>query len=370
MSSESKTVFVFGAGFTKAFLQNAPLLRGGDFCLESLKKKFNEKEFPTAYKILSAEEQRGETKLGFDIERLMTRLDGYMPYDFNRKVIQEIDLLYHDLKDNFVKWIEKETSEYQPDSLLSSLAAYIIENRIDCITFNYDDVLDRALWEYKKVYDTWGDLPYWHPDTGYGFYFPPADAWFRPNVSQLENTSMLLLKLHGSLNWRLRLGAIDPYDVHSLAHFEPWYPPGKDSTIYQQYPQELIPKHLKPERFIVLPVLLKSAVATQPLLRLIWHLTYKKLCNANKVVFIGYSFPRTDVSANFLFGEALSNLDQAKDIKVINFAEGKTARDSLIDSYKEVFPRVGKDQFDFRGAFDWCKELLSLGTEYGTFFSP
>ncbi len=66
----------------------------------------------------------------------------------------------------------------------------VLEKDDKLITFNWDTLLDRALMEYSN----------WTPDTGYGFEFNAIfdEGWRK--VRDNESTR-LLLKLHGSTNW-------------------------------------------------------------------------------------------------------------------------------------------------------------------------
>ena len=76
MPTPNKTVFVLGAGFTKAFLPDAPLLVD-NYNLRSLLPKY--KHFDLARRIIGLELE--ESRIGkVNIERLLTRLDG-LPYD-------------------------------------------------------------------------------------------------------------------------------------------------------------------------------------------------------------------------------------------------------------------------------------------------
>ena len=73
-------VAVTGAGFTRALVSNAPLLVD-DFNNDALEDKI--RGLPRASRLL--EWERNENRSGhINIERLMTRLDSLMPYDFDQ----------------------------------------------------------------------------------------------------------------------------------------------------------------------------------------------------------------------------------------------------------------------------------------------
>jgi hypothetical protein len=107
---------------------------------------------------------------------------------------------------------------------------------------------------------------------------------------------------------------------------------------------------------MVLPVLMKGDLKTQPLFRLIWGLAYEKLKRAEEVFFVGYSMPTTDMAARFLFMETLS---ETANVFVVNFANQKNERESIKSVYREVIPRLQDKDFNFDGASEWCKEFAN-----------
>lgn len=244
---------------------------------------------------------------------------------------------------------------------LGRLAEHCIINGISCITFNYDDVFDQTLWEVHKV-----ELPrsehYWHPDGGYGFFCRPSEVCVQVLNVYMDITAMLLLKLHGSVNWRIRLGASSPYAIDSVVHHEDWTPFRAVAAVPFEYVSvRSIDNHLEPEPFIVPPLLVKSELVEQPILRLIWSLAYEKLKKAERVFFLGYSLPITDLAASFLFSEALIPLGETSPlipIQVVNFAEEEAHQNIIKETYRKLFPELDDNQFDFRGIREWSREFL------------
>lgn len=356
MTTEGKTVFVLGAGFTRAFCPAAPLLTD-DYDLDALCEKF--KEFPRAVELLELAQQ--DTPSGkVNLERLMTRLDGGMPYDSEQGVEPELRLLLSEVKREFVGRLQQTGSpDPSKKEVLASLARFCIDNRVTCVTFNYDDVLDEALHQVHSA--TLGRatiLPgflHWHPDGGYGFLCKPSAELVGGYDTGMGGMAMLLLKLHGSVNWWLARGSMPPYAIHEIVHHESW------SWHVERSPRELqnIEYHLGPESFIVPPVLTKSTLVEQPILRLVWSRAYGQLREADAVVFVGYSLPLTDMAASFLFRETLREIDVSR-INVVTLAEDEHVKRNLVQAYTEVFPAISEQQFDFRGALAWARELTAL----------
>jgi len=318
-----------------------------DYYCRGLRRKFT--GFRHASRILDSElsqNQHGE----INIERLMTRLHAGMPYDSDLKADQELGLLLTELKTCLLRRLERAKRGRRKAKELNSFAAYCVDNGADCITFNYDDVLDQALWEYKRVFNV-EQTSYWHPDGGYGFYCRPSFMTVREADVRKDQTALMLLKLHGSINWYPIRGYEQPYTIDAIIHHETWMPDQEKGP-----ESETIPDHLEPEPFFVPPVLLKSAIVEQPVLRLIWSQAYRVLEGADKVTFVGYSFPTTDIAAGILFQEAMNKIPVSK-LKVINYATNETAKKEIRSRYRGAIPGIGNDQFDFRGALLWASGL-------------
>jgi hypothetical protein len=141
-----------------------------------------------------------------------------------------------------------------------------------------------GLWRVKSVTQVLDEL-YWHPDGGYAFFC-------RPSVSRVADAEMFmdrstpLLKLHGSINWRPILGARRPYISDAIVHHEPWLPTPPQAHGFNV---DAIESLLEPEPFIVPPVLLKSVLTEEPILKFVWSEAATRMRNATSVTFVGYS---------------------------------------------------------------------------------
>ena len=342
-----RSVLVTGAGFTRAFVPNSPLMVD-DFGTEELAEKVN--GLQRASTLLDRERNRNVH--GFiNIERLMTRLDSMMPYDADQGATEEYRFLHSQLLDNFLKrlWDARSESEPRLSSELSKVATYCTKNNVDCITFNYDDVLDQALAEITK-----GEEFPWHADGGYGFYCQDSIGTIRRHWdAQIgEKTPMLVLKLHGSINWRPRRGSYEPHMLDAITHHEEW----SKAELLEPRLWSLMERHLEPRPLIAPPVLSKSSLVSQPVLRLVWSLAYEKLLKAQSVTFVGYSFPTTDMAAQTLFSEALRDI-QPSSIRVVNFASDDGDKNRIVGRYREILGRIPDAQFDFSGALEWSRTL-------------
>jgi hypothetical protein len=379
MGLEERTAFVLGAGFTKAFLPSAPLLVD-DYYGSDLKAKFA--AFPELAFILNLELDHPDHRPGWiNLERLMTRLAGGMPYDFGTGLEKLREVLLAEVKQAFLRRLtDAKRAGVSGKGELSLFAIGCMRENATCITFNYDDLLDEALWRNEPRYVSSA----WAPDWGYGFPCQSSEACVRgpavfasgafstsfssqPSEGDLSSSRlealgpgpMQLLKLHGSINWRIPLGHPRPYAVDAIRHHEPWF----EYYGRARRPLNTIEPFLEPDLFIVPPIMTKTDLIEQPVLRLVWSLAIKALREATHAVFMGYSMPLTDVACCFLFREGLSHLNPCSQITVVDYARDSADKDSklarLLPAYQAVFPGITKDRFEFCGAVDWVRTHFS-----------
>lgn len=359
-----RSVFILGAGSTKAFAPLAPLVED-DYGLQRLLEHFA--GFPHARRLIE-NEKRLRTNGHINVEQFMTRLHGRMPYDNDDARVQQTHLL-SELMREFVRRVSLARIKNVLKADLDGFAKVILENDVTCITFNYDDILDQALWEESKrrlpgmsieaPFITKMGKKYWHPDGGYGFFIRPSELTVMDALRFMDQTSMLLLKLHGSINWYPRSGEKQPYSIDAIYHDEDWYESPRSSPLNRH----LIARHLEQDPFLVPPVLDKTALGTEPVLKTVWSLAKDQLESARNVYFIGYSMPATDLAGSFLFSETLGK--SAHRIRVINLAEKKSDKEQIKGAYRKVFPAIQDTQFEFDGAIEWVKRICGQNSTQG-----
>jgi hypothetical protein len=350
MTQAFKSVFLLGAGLTKAFLPNAPLLVD-NYDLRSLSPKH--KHLHHAKRIIDLELRESRTGK-INIERLLTRLDG-LPYDQSDASLQ-LGLLKQDVHSLFKERLNKAKSGPSHLEDLSKFAKHCVEKNVTCVTFNYDDVLDKALWDVNPAHQG-STNPYWNPDGGYGFFCRASESCVMDSTLVKDKTSPLLLKLHGSVNWRIKRGSAQPYSVDAIVHDEKWFNPPRRLPI----DRESIELHLEPNEFVVPPVLVKAVLSEEPILRIVWDLAFQELSKADEVIFVGYSCPVTDLATTLLLREAL--LRESVRIEVINKSAKNNDKKRLIEAYRNVFPKIKTSQFRFLDALEWARELVADGQQ-------
>ncbi len=358
----SEHVLVLGAGFTRAFYPNAPLACD-DYGVDSLKGAVE--HLPVARRLLESElEYTGDGRV--DLERLLTRLDSGMPYDHPERARPELQLLLTRIKHSLISRIQAALKSPCNDPLLGQLAMHCILNRVNCLTFNYDDSFDRALYKATRgssMQHMMTNVPMgWGPTYGYGFNCNYCtNALFHSNDDYSH--SMHILKLHGSLNWFPRLGAQSPYAVSDILHRSDWFetvPQALSShlrTLGNTHGGSIPPELCEDLPFIVPPVMAKSALTSEPILRLLWRHAYEVLRTAKRVTFIGYSLPVTDLLSNFLFREALRE-GAPHTIEVVDCTMQKEREIEQQARYKRMLKDVGAIKFSYAGAIAWIEGLF------------
>lgn len=289
------------------------------------------------------EAERNRHRDGFiNIEHLMTRVHELMPYDYTGSAVDEYAYLLTELRRAFLRRINGAMVNAQLEGGVVAFAQHCARVGATCITFNYDDLLDAAL-------RTTG---HWNARWGYGFFCRPASDTVSDDKPESEKSSRLeLLKLHGSINWWPRLGYSDPVALDAIVHHDTW-----SGLAHRLHRRDVVVRHLEPSPVIVPPVLSKSGLVAQPSLRLVWERAFDCLSAANKVTFIGYSFPQTDIAAQVLFRETLSDLPPSE-ISVVGLEEDDCGVATLKAAYQAVLRDIPDDHFFLGGAAEWARQF-------------
>lgn len=169
-----------------------------------------------------------------------------------------------------------------------------INSRI--ITFNYDVIIDRILlergWSRQRIYFD-------------RIASREADGTRRNTTDAFPDP--LLLKLHGSLNWRC-----------TKKNFE-------NIITGKTHPTEKIPVWIDDSRLptphdnespLIIPPIPNKPITSSPIFRHLWTKAFEYLHSAKKIVIVGYSCPNTDVMARSIFSQ-FRNMN-ATDIYVVD----------------------------------------------------
>jgi SIR2-like protein len=184
-----------------------------------------------------------------------------------------------------------------------------IDNRI--ITFNYDTLLDTHLLAHRA----------------------PAEVYFdsiqerRDRASSIQHDSPLLLKLHGSINWRCA-----EEDLRSIIEG----PDGEEDfyrikTVWVD--NSGAPKPVDKTSPLIIPPLPSKPITSVQLFNWLWTRAYEYLHEARQLIIVGYSLPPADQMADSLFGSFWTS--RLEDVVIV---DPSTA---ALDRWRKVLGRAG-----------------------------
>jgi len=220
------------------------------------------------------------------------------------------------------------------DKACPSIAAFasMLNKKDTVITFNWDNLLERALFRQGKRFQSLFDVSA-VPDSKEG----------DERISQKE---IRILKLHGSIDWRdAKVDEIQAYGHIALG--TGWEitegqcgPDGKRLKVTRvrmplergEFDKSSFHSLGDPE--LALPVFHKRFV--DPYIREAWLAADRSLAFADEVIFIGYSLPQADRQARLLFQLSLKDRRRKKPpvVKVVNPDE------NVIQKLAGIFPNV------------------------------
>jgi hypothetical protein len=231
------------------------------------------------------------------------------------------------------------------------------------ITFNWDTLLDRAL----------ADSGCWSPNNGYGFTFDSIlDGSWKSEMdsSQVFDTNLKLLKLHGSTNWLTPITNIVPFSLeyksvipegdkvflywHASLPYETYrgrwcggytetcygyYPPSLPFTAFSEESLAAPPGHviirmtpmgifspfkepqdkaLPSSPLLITPVRQKQYDKYASTIENIWQQSGAALATTERIVIIGYSFPDTDIKPMEMLRSTLASRKGEISIEIVD----------------------------------------------------
>ncbi len=193
------------------------------------------------------------------------------------------------------------------------------------VTFNYDLVIEESFVKSNHQH--------WNPRYGYGVEVSHGldSAWARRWINSLPKhkrkdyrfpkSNLILLKLHGSLNWRI--------NKYKRIILKPY--PFLVSTSKGHHPRR--------ESVAIIPPSILKDITETPYSK-IWQIARRSLENCQTIVIIGYSLPETDFMAHSLLNEVVrSRLSRNKPnyLKMIHLVDPDV---KIIDKFVSIFTPV------------------------------
>jgi hypothetical protein len=183
------------------------------------------------------------------------------------------------------------------------------------LTFNWDILHEIILWRAGL----------WTYKDGYGFRCA--------NQGEMEEaTKVVVLKLHGSVNW-VQEHQTNP--VKEIADVTSFFSRSRDLK-QRNHPSQV---QRDAGRKLVPPTYLKDISSNKALLD-IWTLSHILISRASELIVVGYSLNPADHPARLLFGTALSENRSLDQITIVS--PGITAWDSFLSNLNKPMHRITK----------------------------
>lgn len=372
-------LFVLGAGFSKAFNEAAPLMNGFLSNYLPLLDSSVTTEFEYAAKFIrdcgyDNPDDELRSPASANIETLMTLAGMTKPWleqeeaaasaaaseQIKKLILRVIDESFprepygETHSDSHFTFATQHTDE------LNGFADYLIKGRghSHVLTFNYDLLLENVL-EFRQDLLCKGKSECFHTGEFYGFHALKVTPKGKITTYARNplHSDIFVLKLHGSLNWRKRRG----YQV--VASPDSTLVLSAHDSFLENYPLALrsVTAEFESAPFIIPPILDKTALVDQPLLNVIWCRAERLIREADRIFFVGYSFPPTDFYAEFLFRR---NIRHNCEVEVVNVEpKGKTKEEIQIkrrqfkNRFRDICCRAKRLEFNFSGAAHFCEQL-------------
>lgn len=347
-------LFVLGAGFSRSFVETAPLLTsfvaGHECLLES-------EEFQAARRFVS---ECRFTISTANIETLMTLAERH-----DRDAFEQLTNLMVKV---FDKSFDKEELRKERNTryrfkvrhpeTLKAFARYLVARspRAQVITLNYDVLLEN----YLELEEVDKKSPHrFHSGRSYGFH---ANTWKRDGSgirwqSEKERKEhLLVLKLHGSANWLVLANLKFAHRVVIISAHE--------RNLEERYIEaaKFISDHRKPLPLMIPPVLDKGHDLAHCALAQVWARAANSIQKARRMVFVGYSFPATDFHVEYLF--RVNRRDPCQ-VEVVDNVSCEGDKQRLRKRYEDVF---GENvRFHWGDAAEELKKLIERTNVPGLF---
>lgn len=248
-----------------------------------------------------------------NLESLLTRLDLDLQDERDSGRRELLEERASDIKIFLRRRLSLDGIEDAQIEKAKSLCSRLFADGDTIINFNYDCLLEHILWK----------LNFWSPNGGYGQ--SPKLNDLSSYGSQIEKNpkGITILKPHSSLNF-------EEVKTDRDVYLQPWLTDRLFPGINAHWNEEA---ETPP---IVLPSFVKIFGQNRTLMY-IWHEAIEKIGNADIIIMIGYSLPKSDAMARFLLSFICAREFKARGIEKLRvgiLSKGSHARhglDQIID---------------------------------------
>jgi hypothetical protein len=294
------TVFVLGAGASKAMF-GLPLMN-------NFFSNYKPEIYPNLQKFLERYFRYSlDNGVNINMEEVTTclALQSDRVGSFGQIELPELRLAREEFNNYVFETLNSPVPNENIDKLFEEIGLDLksfsndLDDKQNIITFNYDLGIDRLL--YKVSNKSYNNLASGTILTRLKMLLGQTDTYGgpRPSLFWKYRNSGVYLKLHGSLDWLY-------CPNEQCFHHQIFFPNQSENEDFNDkvcYPCGLCGSPLAP---VIIPPSLLKTFDLFPKLSLFWHLAYKKLVQAERVVVIGLSFAASDYYLRWLFKNSLA----------------------------------------------------------------
>ena len=192
------------------------------------------------------------------------------------------------------------------------------------ITFNQDLVIENAIARLTRRGPSWCLSALYSMPTLSPLFAPAGQPVFRHHDSScMDGAPVVLLKLHGSLNWGTR-------SLNALPSAGSVFPQGRRKTVFLQNrrliePQSRMRTHVRRGRnrwylwpLIVPPIYDKQRITGMNVLQALWDSAAGAIEQTERLVMVGYSLPESDILARQLLRRAYAANSGLTSVEIVN----------------------------------------------------
>ena len=367
MAEAEKTVYILGAGFSRAFSEMTgtkpefPVM--SDFMVHVNNDMFWESSFPADEKKALVEwiDTHYIDRNGINVEDLMTVFElmkeGYlesMNYDEFESQRILADKLLHALKN----YIRSRLRLYQnlPDFLKEKYMTWIKSSKAKSIfvSFNYDSLFE----------DLGGIVfsnNFYYVSEMNSFLLKDTIGWHdKFEFTDFKNPPMFLYKLHGSLEWYCCSNINCNQNVKIFSDYAPLsFKEGKPIKEGNKHiPRTFCPICGNNMEFVFIPPQIVKDINKFPKIKLMWRHVAQAIKLCTNIVIIGYSFPLTDARTTYMMMRSLEGREKKVEWTIVDIKPKKIQKRLI-----EILPKH-KNIINKATAFTGRNALLDYLTDF------
>ena len=246
------------------------------------------------------------------------------PQDATVRAYEQLLSIYMRVLRETTNWMSNDHRRGGPVGKLIATAAQQAD-RLTVLTFNHDLVIENELQKRVRLAERWClDRGYGSLSSGHAIVGATVDTFNRHSPACDHARPIEVLKLHGSLNWYVRMNGRHPSPRVLSGQAQPppiHVTPGRSIRTQVRFNRPTMSGRGR-SRWYTWPIVIPPVHGKEPLIRnfvpTVWADAAKALAASQRLVFYGYSLPELDIRAQRLLQRGIGDNQHVRWIDVIN----------------------------------------------------